>query len=215
MKIDIDDLKSRASYLKHNSEIYSSLLELGFELLKIARDEKNMPRVGHMAYNLYVIADAEFYPWLADVYYDMNIYSEIYASYYKNGHKDYVKEAKDGLRTCASSDFINPSVHGGDKELLDEHSLPIITAMMNDPKNSPKLFISLAHKLDELVKYKSLSVFAAAQELIYTLDRPQIYTYKELAKSVQLGYALERPEMLSGGDARKKWKEFIHSIPTL
>ncbi|PID33449.1 hypothetical protein CR969_00650, partial [Candidatus Saccharibacteria bacterium] len=107
------------------------------------------------------------------------------------------------IKSVASKLNLPPQATADQKRLLNENSLPILAKMVQDPESSLEYFYELVEKLDELVQAGELDWQAAASEVYYTLDRPQIYIHKPLESAIITAYDL------SAQHDKSAWGNFI------
>jgi hypothetical protein len=184
-----------------------SQVEVAWELLKMLKNPSNaehvmvigkaiqglkQPNIAEVLFEIVELAEG-----FADRAYELQIRSEIEAS----------------LREIMSEDNMNPETDDQDSEVLDRISLPILEKMVEQPSNSPQLFVDLCHVLNNQINIQELSVWAAAEELGYTLDRPEIMQHPQLQKAITKGLQLELPRTIRQQDPVLAWHDFMRSLP--
>lgn len=206
----VQTAKARRRQLESSSKVYVSLIDLGFELVALAKDGVRHDRIAHMASELAIIAKCSGHSGLYDLFYDI---AEDYCVYDEIS-EDYFGGIKQWLQDLASDAMINPGLSSTDKALLDEFTLPIHARMVDDPEQSPRYFVELADALDKLIKTRDLSAWVAARELSHALDRPQIEQSEALKSAVLAAYKLELPETIRTNDPRNMWDAFYETLRT-
>ena len=194
------------------SEAYISLIDMGFELIALAKKEGNLSHVQHLSGLSQSLSGSHGFGDLADWFFDFGINLDCHESVYDESIESYLSRQKKVLQSHAATSRVNPGVTGTDKDLLQKHTFPIHTKMMHDPDKSPDYFIEMAHTLNTLIDDKDLNVFAAAEELSFALDRPQIIANKRLHNAVAAAYRLQMPNTLRHDDPAEVWRAFYTEI---
>jgi len=114
---------------------------------------------------------------------------------------------------AASRARFNPAVTKKDTLQLDKHLLPLLTALRDaDSTQRPKLFLQLCQTAISRVEMGQLSMFAAAQDIHYSLDRPEIQATATLKAVVAAAEQLGQPDLITQGDPKTAWQAFVQAV---
>jgi hypothetical protein len=205
-------MKIRRQNLRRKSAAYTSLIDIGYEMLALGKNVMTWDHIAHMAQSSSTLARNHGFNDLENFFFDVAEEADCYKDISDMTHEEYLHQLKQKLRTLASDAHINPGVTAAEKHLLDACALPIHTKMMQQPQESMKYFVELVELLDTFVKRGELTETAAAEELSHTLDRPQIVNSHRLRSAVLLAYELELPHTLRRQSPAKKWNHFTEEI---
>ena len=211
-KVRLMRLKSHRRAHQVASEAYMSLVDMGFELIALAKKEGILSHVEHLSSLSQSLAASHGFGDLADWFFNLSVDLDCHESIYDEPIEAYLSRQKKVLQSHAATSRINPGVTSADKDLLQKYTFPIHTKMMQNPDKSPEYFIEMAHTLNTLIDDKDLTVFVAAEELSFALDRPQIMANKNLVEVVAKAYELQMPRTLRHNDPLESWQSFYEEV---
>ena len=193
--------------------IYNGLIAMGHEIIAIARlSETSLSSVENIAAAAQSIAFVHDFGSLADFFFDVAEESDSYEDIYGETKDQFLERLRHTLEKVAREAKIHPSVTADEKRVLDTRALPIHTKMMQNPARSPEYFVELIKVLDECVRNEKMSSTAAAQEITYALDRPEIIASIWLSKAVDLAYQLDLPSSFASENNKEKWQRFAKCV---
>ena len=205
-------MKIRRQNLRRKSAAYTSLIDIGYEMLALGKNVTMWDHIAHMAQSSSTLARNHGFNDLENFFFDVAEDADCYQGIPGMTHEKYLQRLKQELQTLADNAHINPGLTGAEKKLLDAHALPIHAKMMKQPAKSPEYFLELVELLDKFVNEGQLTEIVAADELSYALDRPQIVNSRRFRSAVLIAYELELPHTLRRQDPAIKWREFITAV---